>query len=77
MCQDLLGPETWEPGMIGCAWSSNILGVLDKRLLLKQVVIPAMAKEKMPLAKQVGKGACRHRRGACWLGAGWSTGLLV
>jgi hypothetical protein len=56
LCQDLLGPERWDPSMVGHAWSPKVIG-LEKRIMLDHLVIPTMAKEKLAMATQVG-GCC-------------------
>lgn len=52
LCQDLLGPEHWDPSMVGHAWSPRVLG-LEKRTLLEHIVIPTMAKERLAMTTQV------------------------
>lgn len=64
LCEDLLGPARWDPSMLPaaaggrpgcevCEWTPTLLG-LDKRTMLAQLVIPALAQERLPLAKEVG-----------------------
>lgn len=61
LSEDLLGPARWDPSMLAggsgpaCGWMNTVIG-LDKRTLLSQVVIPAMARERLSLAKEVGRG---------------------
>jgi hypothetical protein len=71
LCEDLLGPARWDPSMLpgaaggrprceACDWTPTLLG-LDKRTMLAQLVIPALAQERLPLAKEVRVccGVCR------------------
>lgn len=55
LSQDLLGPPTWEPSWLPWPWDPRVVGgALVKRELLGGIVVPGMAKERLPLAAQVG-----------------------
>ncbi|KAF8066171.1 abcG22 [Scenedesmus sp. PABB004] len=68
LAQDLLGPERWTPALAAsCAWQPRVLG-LDKRAMLGALLVPAAAREGLPIARSV------SARGAA---PGCGRGLLL
>jgi hypothetical protein len=53
LAQDLLGPERWAPSLGPASpWVPSVMG-LDKRRLLEQLVLPAMAAQSLSIAVTV------------------------